>query len=53
MKHKVAMFKEHGLKKSQKAELKMVFLTTYGVKRNATFNSLNIAAELTIDDLLE
>jgi len=53
IRNKIAMFRKYGLKKSQKAELKMVFLTTYGVKRNAVFNSLNISAELIIDDLFD
>jgi hypothetical protein len=30
----------------------MVFLTTYGLVKNAAYNSLNISGELGIDDLL-
>ena len=51
MKNKIIMFRKHGLKRTQKGELKMVFLTTYGLVRNAAYNSLNISGELTIDDL--
>jgi len=52
MENKMLMFRKYGLKRTQKGELKMVFLTTYGLVRNAAYNSLNISAELTIDDLL-
>ena len=47
------MFRKHGLKRTQKGELKMVFLTTYGLVKNAGFHSLNISGELSIDDLIE
>jgi hypothetical protein len=52
MKNKMVMFRKYGLKRTQKGELKMVFLTTYGLVRNSAYNSLNISGELTIDDLL-
>jgi len=52
MMNKMVMFRKYGLKRTQKGELKMVFLTTYGLARNAAYNSLNIAGELTIDALL-
>jgi hypothetical protein len=52
MKNKMVMFRKHGLKRTQKGELKMVFLTTYGLVRNSAYNALNISGELTIDDLL-
>jgi hypothetical protein len=48
----MVMFRKHGLKRTQKGELKMVFLTSYGLARNAAYNSLNISGELTIDDLI-
>ena len=50
--NKMVMFRKHGLKRTQKGELKMVFLTSYGLVKNAAYNSLNISGELTIDDLL-
>ncbi|NEW60934.1 AAA family ATPase [Sulfurovum sp. bin170] len=52
MRNKMVMFRKYGLKRTQKGELKMVFLTTYGLKKNSASNSLNIAGELTLDDLL-
>ena len=52
MQNKMLMFRKYGLKRTQKGELKMVFLTTYGLVRNKAFNSLNISGELTIDDLM-
>ena len=52
MKNKMLMFRKYGLKRTQKGELKMVFLTTYGLARNQAFHALNISGELTIDDLL-
>jgi hypothetical protein len=48
----MVMFRKHGLKRTQKGELKMVFLTSYGLARNAAYNSLNISGELMIDDLI-
>ncbi len=53
MKNKMQMFRKYGLKRTQKGELKMVFLTTYGLARNAGYHSLNISGELLIDDLLD
>jgi len=52
MLNKMRMFRKYGLKRTQKGELKMVFLTSYGLARNSAYNSLNISGELTIDDLL-
>jgi hypothetical protein len=52
MMNKMVMFRKYGLKRTQKWELKMVFLTSYGLVKNAAYNSLNISGELTIDDLL-
>jgi len=37
----------------QKFDIKLVFLTTYGCVHNMYYNGLNIAADLTIDDLLK
>lgn len=41
LKHKLEMFKKYALTK-KKYELRLVFLTVYGVKMNAVSNGLNI-----------
>jgi len=47
--NKMVVFIKYGLKRTQKGELKMVFLTSYGLVKNTAYNSLNISGELTID----
>ncbi|MFA9372700.1 MAG: ATP-binding protein [Poseidonibacter sp.] len=50
LQNKLSMFKKYGLK--GKYEIKLIMLTTYGCKHNSHYNSLNIADDITIDDLL-
>ncbi len=52
LKNKMKMFREYGLGSKQKAELRLVFLTSYGVKMNAEAHGLNITNVL-LDDLFE
>ena len=47
------MFKEYGIKSKSKYELKLVMLSTFGTKRNANYNSLNIAKDITLKQLLK
>lgn len=49
--NKIAMFRKHGLSK-KRAEIKLVFLTSYGVRNNKVFNSLNVSCVLSLEDLL-
>ncbi|HHS93288.1 MAG TPA: hypothetical protein ENK82_08065 [Campylobacterales bacterium] len=51
--NRVEMFKKYGIKAKSKYDIKLVFLTSYGVKVNRYYNRLNIAKSITIDDLLE
>jgi S-adenosylmethionine hydrolase len=52
LKNKLKMFREYGLGAKQKAELRLVFLTTYGVKMNTEAHGLNIT-NIVLDDLFE
>ena len=52
IKNKLSMFKKYGLYSKQKSELRLVFLTSYGVKMNAEAHSLNIS-RVCLDDLFE
>lgn len=53
LRHKVAKFKEHGIKQKTRYDLKLVMLTTYGTKKNNHFNALNISSDITLGDLLD
>jgi predicted AAA+ superfamily ATPase len=52
LKNKLSMFRKYGLNSKQKAELRLVFLTSYGVKMNAEAHSLNIT-RVSLDELFE
>ena len=52
LKNKLKMFRTYGLKLKQKAELRLVFLTSYGVKMNAEAHGLNIS-NVVLDELFE
>ena len=52
LKNKLNMFRKYGLKSRQKAELRLVFLTSYGVKVNEAVHSLNIS-RVGLDELFE
>ncbi len=53
LENKINMFKEFGIKSKSKYELKLVMLSTYGTKRNINYNSLNIAKDITLKQLLK
>ena len=46
------MFKKYGLKKG-KYDIKLIMLTSYGCERNIHFNSLNIARDIKLSELLD
>lgn len=48
--HKIEMFKKYGLK--GKYDIKLVMLTSYGCERNTHYNSLNIASDINLSQLL-
>lgn len=50
--HKKEMFKKYGLKKA-KYDIKLIMLTSYGCERNIHFNSLNIARDIKLSELLD
>jgi AAA+ ATPase superfamily predicted ATPase len=52
MKNRVEMFKKYALKVKTKYDIKLVIVTTYGVKVNKYYNQLNIADAITLDDLV-
>jgi len=52
LKNKLAMFREYGLNSKQRAELRLVFVTSYGLKMNEAVHSLNIS-RVGLDDLFE
>jgi AAA+ ATPase superfamily predicted ATPase len=52
LKNKLTMFREYGLNSKQRAELRLVFMTSYGVKMNEAVHSLNIS-RVCLDDLFE
>jgi len=51
LKNKISMFRKYGVGK-KKSELRLVFLTAYGLKNNAQFHSLNVDS-VVLDELLE
>jgi hypothetical protein len=51
LKNKISMFRKYGVGQ-KKSELRLVFLTSYGVKNNAQFHSLNVDS-VVLDELLE
>ena len=53
LKNKINLFRKYGIGNKKKSELKLVMLTTNGCKRNKEFNSLNIAADITLEQLLK
>ncbi|MFA6761151.1 MAG: ATP-binding protein [Sulfuricurvum sp.] len=48
--HKIQMFKKYALK--GKFDIKLVMLSSYGCEKNTHFNSLNIASNLKLSDIL-
>lgn len=50
LKNKIAVFKDKGLK-GKRHDIKLVLLTTYGVKKNAEYNRASISSEILLDDL--
>ena len=52
LKNKLKMFRKYGIGSKQKAELRLVFLTPYGVKMNAEAHGLNIT-NIVLDELFE
>jgi len=52
LKNKLKMFREYGLNSKQSAELRLVLLTSYGVKMNEAVHSLNIN-RVGLDELFE
>ena len=52
LKNKLKMFRAYGVKSKQKAELRLVFLSSYGVKMNAEAHSLNVS-NILLDELFE
>ncbi|MCH9739904.1 MAG: ATP-binding protein [Epsilonproteobacteria bacterium] len=51
LKNKLKMFRAYGLNGRRKAELRLVFLTTYGVKHNVAFHGLNID-KMSLEELI-
>jgi len=49
--NKRKMFREYGLDSKKNAEIRLVFITVEGVKKNANFNDLNID-EMLLEELL-
>jgi len=52
LKNKLKMFRQYGLKSKQKAELRLVFLTSYGMKVNEAVHALNIS-RVNLNNLFE
>lgn len=50
--NKIEQFKKH-ISSTKKYDIKLVFLTSYGCKKNQHYNALNISADLTIEDLFK
>lgn len=50
LKNKIEMFKKYGVR-SKKHDIKLVMLTSYGTKKNAMYNTLNVSQSISIDDL--
>jgi len=48
--HKIEMFKKYALK--GKYDIKLIMLTSYGCEKNSYFNSLNIAGNIRLGDML-
>lgn len=52
MENKLEKFIEYGIKKNSKFELKLIYLSSYGLKMNQYYNRLNISQNIKIEDLL-
>ena len=52
LKNKLKIFRKYGLNSKQKAELRLVLLTSYGVKMNVEAHALNIS-RVVLDELFE
>ena len=52
IKNRVEMFKKYGIKTKRKYDIKLILLTSYGVKINRYYNALNVADSITVDDLI-
>jgi len=52
IRNRVEMFKKYGIKTKHKYDIKLILLTSYGVKINRYYNALNIADSITVDDLI-
>ena len=52
LKNKLKIFRKYGLNSKQKAELRLVLLTSYGVKMNIEAHALNIS-RVVLDELFE
>ena len=52
LRNKLEMFRKYGLGERQKAELRLVMLTSYGVQMNAEANRLYLNS-VTLEDLFE
>jgi len=48
--HKIEMFKKYALK--GKYDIKLILLTSYGCEKNSHYNSLNIAGNIRLHDML-
>ena len=48
--HKIEMFKKYALK--GKYDIKLILLTSYGCEKNSPYNSLNIAGNIRLHDML-
>jgi AAA+ ATPase superfamily predicted ATPase len=52
IKNKLEKFITHGIKKISKYELKLVFVSSYGLKMNQYYNRLNITSSIQMEELL-
>ncbi|SFV63219.1 archaeal ATPase, fused to C-terminal DUF234 domain [hydrothermal vent metagenome] len=52
MQNRVEMFKKYGIRAKSRYDIKLVFLTSYGVKINRYYNALNVADTVSLDDLI-
>ena len=51
--NKLEKFIEYGIKRNSKFELKLVYITSYGLKMNQFYNQLNISSTIQLTDLLK
>ena len=51
--NKLEKFIEYGIKRNSKFELKLVYITSYGLKMNQFYNKLNISSTIQLTDLLK